>query len=306
MKFMNKLFILIIILLSTIHIATAQTKSITASIGKILKDRKADVGVAVYLFSNGDTISINGDRHFPLQSVFKFHIALTVLNEVDKGCLSLKQKINITKADLLSNTWSPIRDKYPDGEMALTIAELIEYTVAQSDNNGCDILLKLIGGTKAVEEYLFEIGAKDVQIKANEEQMHAMWNVQFQNWTTPKSAVQLLSKFYSGQLLSKESSEILFKIMANTTTGANRIKGGVPHSTVVAHKTGTSDTNSQGITAAVNDIGIVILPDGSVYAMAVFVSNTRENNLINESIIAEISHTVWQYLLENNNSLPLK
>ncbi|MEG2227889.1 MAG: serine hydrolase, partial [Odoribacter sp.] len=96
---MNKLFILIIILLSTIHIATAQTKSITASIGKILKDRKADVGVAVYLFSNGDTISINGDRHFPLQSVFKFHIALTVLNEVDKGCLSLKQKINITKAD---------------------------------------------------------------------------------------------------------------------------------------------------------------------------------------------------------------
>ncbi len=88
----------------------------------------------------------------PMLSVFKFHIALAVLNQVDKGNLTLDQKILIKKSDLLENTWSPLREKYPDGNVELPLSEIITYTVAQSDNNGCDILLRLIGGTKNCSE----------------------------------------------------------------------------------------------------------------------------------------------------------
>ena len=37
----------------------------------------------------------------------------------------------------------------------MPISELIQYTVAQSDNVGCDVLLRLIGGTQVVQKYGF-------------------------------------------------------------------------------------------------------------------------------------------------------
>jgi beta-lactamase class A len=38
--------------------------------------------------------------------------------------------------------------------MAVSLSEVIEYTVAKSDNNGCDILLKLLGGTQVVQKFM--------------------------------------------------------------------------------------------------------------------------------------------------------
>ena len=83
--------------------------------------------------------------------------------------------------------------------------------------------------------------------------------------------------------------------MKETSTGTNRIKGQLPENTVVAHKTGTSGTNKEGLTAAVNDIGIVFLPDGQHFYISVFVTNSTENADTNEKIIADISKAAWDY-----------
>jgi beta-lactamase class A len=167
---------------------TAQTpNALRQKIQEILSSKNAVVGVSIIGNNGKDTLSINGDAHFPLQSVFKFHIALVVLSEIEKGKFSLNQKITIEKKDLLPNLYSPIRDKYPDGA-TLTISEILEYTVSASDNVGCDILLKLIGGPQVVDNYFVNIGFKDLSIKINEEVQQANWDLQFQNWTTPKAA----------------------------------------------------------------------------------------------------------------------
>lgn len=288
------LFITLALSLSLYPVA-AREGSLLGAIDKILRDKRALVGVYACPIDGGDTVSVNASAHLPMQSVFKFHIALAMLDQIDKGIFALDQKVKLTKADLLPDTWSPIRDKYANAGVSLTIAQLIEYTVAQSDNNGCDILLRLIGGTEAVERYLRNIGARDVQIRANEQQMHKEWSVQYQNWTTPKSAVWLLSQFYLGGAVSAQSRDFLYAIMVNTSTGAKRLKGLLPSETVVAHKTGSSGSNAQGITAATNDIGVVTLPNGAAYAIAVFVCDSKEDSQTNESIIAQISKAVWQY-----------
>ena len=69
--------------------------------------------------------------------------------------------------------------------------------------------------------------------------------------------------------------------------------------TVVAHKTGSSDTNDKGITAATNDIGIITLPNGKHFAIAVYVSDSSEKSDVNEKIIAEICKSVWDYLVKS-------
>jgi beta-lactamase class A len=156
-------------------------------------------------------------------------------------------------------------------------------------------LLRLIGGPKVVNDYLVKQGLKDISIQANEAEMHSAWDVQYRNWTTPKSATNLLKMFYDKKLLSQKSTELLWTMMVETPTGKKRIKGQLPEGTVVAHKTGTSDTNQQGITAAVNDIGIVTLPGGKHYAISVFVSNSAENMEMNEKIISDIGRIVWEH-----------
>jgi len=277
----------------------AQTDSLRDRIEQIISTKKAEVGVSILGIENKDTLNINNSKHFPLQSVFKFHIALAVLKEVDKGKLSLNQKIYIQKSDLLPDTWSPLREKYLGGNVKVPLSEILKYTVSESDNNGCDILLRLMGGTKVVNDYIHKIGIKDVAIRANEEEMHQEWNVQFTNWTTPLAASQLLKIFYERKDLSKKSFDFLWKIMLETSTGKTRIKGQLPEGTLVAHKTGTSGINEQGITGAINDIGIVILPNGKHFAISVFVSNSSENTETNEKIIAEISKLTWDYYIDN-------
>lgn len=291
----KKIYLSCLILLCVSFSSIAQKKQLRAQIKQVIAHKKADVGFSVYGIEDKDTLSINGDKHYPMQSVFKFHIAMAMLDQVDKGRFSLSQKIHIKKSDLLPDTWSPIRDAHPNGEVDLPLSEIIKLTVALSDNNGCDILMRLLGGPKPINDYIHSLGVKDVAIKTNEEEMHKEWNVQFSNWSTPKAITDLLVKFYTKNLLSKESFNFLWTTMVETSTGVNRIKGQLPKGTIVGHKTGTSGTNKAGITAAINDVGIVRLPNGKHYAIAFFVCNTKENEATNDKIISDISKLVWDY-----------
>ncbi|MEM9649378.1 MAG: class A beta-lactamase, partial [Bacteroidota bacterium] len=230
----------------------------------------------------------------------KFPIALAVLSEIDKGNLFLDQKIEIKKSELLPGLWSPIRKKYPEGA-TLTIGEIMKFTVALSDNVGCDVLLRLLGTPQTVENYFSSLGFNDFAVKINEETMQNNWDLQFLNWTTPKEANRILRTFYknSNNLLSKEGHDFIWGVMKGTKTGKNRLRGQLPKETVVAHKTGWSGAHKEtGITAAVNNIGIVFLPNGEYFAISVFVTESAESLETNEKIISDISKAAWDYFME--------
>ena len=288
----------LLLLLITSCQSSNNTDLLRSKIEQIIKDKNAVVGVSIIGNNGKDSVSLNGDWRFPMQSVFKFHIALAVLSEVDKGNLSLDQKIVISKDDLLpEDFWSPLRDENPNGG-SFTIEKLIQYSVSQSDNMACDVLIRLIGTPKKVEEYFKKNNIQDIQITFNEEDMQAKWENMFQNWTTPKAATETLKKFYENKnnLLSKSSYDFFWKTNKETTTGANRIKGQLPEGTIVAHKTGWSGTNKEtGITAAVNNIGIVFLPNGEYFIISVFVTESKENFETNEKIISDIAKATYDF-----------
>ncbi|MDD5150108.1 MAG: class A beta-lactamase, subclass A2 [Flavobacterium sp.] len=301
---MKKIFNLIILLILYLLLSTScqtlnnRTDSLRKKIEQIVSDKKAIVGVSIIGNKGKDTISLHGDKRFPMQSVFKFHIALAVLAEVDKGNLSLDQTIEISKDDLLpEDFWSPLRDENPKGG-SFTIERLIQYSVSHSDNTACDILIRLIGTPKTVEEYFKKNNIQDIQITFNEEEMQAKWENMFENWTTPKTASETLKMFYENKnnLLSKSSYDFFWKTNKETTTGKNRIKGQLPEGTIVAHKTGWSGTNKEtGVTAAVNNIGIVFLPNGEYFIISVFVSESKEDFDTNEKIIANIAKATYDF-----------
>ncbi len=279
-------------LLLIVASVSAQTNALQIGIEKVIADKKAEVGVAVCGMGSKDTLSINGDRYFPMISVFKFHIALTVLDKVDKGVFALDQKLFVRRAELLDNTWSPFRDKYPNGDVSITLEEALQWMVVHSDNNLCDVLIRFVGGTEVVSDF---IHSPDFVIKNNEEDMHKDWESQFVNTTTPLAAAVLLKRFYEGELLSKENTAVLYRMMVQTTVGQKRLKAKLPTGTEVAHRTGSSFTSEEGVTGATNDVGIVKLPNGQYYTIAVFVHNSSERPDATEQVIADISKVVWDY-----------
>jgi beta-lactamase class A len=258
-----------------------------------------DAGFAMMSIEDSDSLTIKGTKHYPMQSVFKFHLALAVLDQVDKGKLSLDQQIFIKKEDLELNTWSPIKERYPEGNIQMKLSELLSYTVSKSDNNGCDILFKLIGGTVVANDFIHNSGNVDIAIAATEKEMHADWQIQYKNWTTPLAAVQILKKFYQQKIISENSTKFLQKTMVETTTGTDRLKGQLPQGTEVAHKTGSSGKDDKGTTAAFNDIGIIKLPNGKHYAIAVFITDSKEEDRTNALVIAEISKIIWDFYTTN-------
>lgn len=275
---------------ATVHAASQD--SLRKNIGAFLQDKKATVGIAVQHLGTGDTFSYNGHLRFPLMSVAKFPESLMLLSQIDRGERHLEDSIRYSGADLKVYTGSSFRKDHPGEAVSLTLLESMRYAMGQSDNISANKFFQLLGGPQSLEDYIHRMGIVDMGFSTDYAPMKP--DSPLQNWGTPRALVQLLEKFDRKQILSDSMTKVLYKLMVESTSGTDRIKAGLPAGTTLAHKTGTSGKNAQGITAAFNDVGIVTLPDGEHYAIAVFIGNTKEKDTANAGIMQEISRMVWE------------
>lgn len=263
---------------------------------KIAPGAMGRVGAAAMLLESGESADLSGDQHFPMHSVYKLPIAMAVLRRVDRDELKLGQTVKVEKNDFVRHgIYSPVRDKYPNGAQ-LTVAELLRYTVSESDGTASDVLLNLAGGPRGVMAFLNEIKVSGVNVVNSEKEIGRDWQTQYENWASPRGAIELLTALQERRGLKAESRALLLKLMTESVPGAKRLKGQLPAGTVVAHKTGTGGTRD-GITSATNDIGIITLPDGRHLAVAVFVSDSAADDTTREALIARIAKAAWDWAL---------
>lgn len=163
--------LLLIILYTFCTLSSQATHPLQEQIQQITANTDAHVGVAL-IIDGKDTITINNDDRYPLMSVMKYHQALAVAHYLDKHHLPLSTSVFIRKEDLRPDTYSPLRDRYPEGNISLPISELLTYTLQLSDNNACDILFDYIGGTEETDKYLRTIGCDQFAVTATEDDMH--------------------------------------------------------------------------------------------------------------------------------------
>ncbi|MDR2038750.1 MAG: class A beta-lactamase, subclass A2 [Bacteroidales bacterium] len=282
--------------LGIVNFAQSETiDSLRNRIKILIQGKKARIGVAIMDSRDNDTLTFDRHFHFPMASVYKYHIALSVLRLVDFGRMKLDQKILVTKEELIPDTHSPLRDEHPEGNVNLTLSELLEYMVSKSDNNACDILLKLMNGPKRVEQIVKSIGVNDISIVNTEQEMHEDAGKMLNNWTTPYSAVKALAILDRQDILSESSRNFLWKLMSTSSVGSDKIKGKLPKTAIVGHKSGSSLRNDEGIKMADNDIGVVRLSGNNHYIIAVFITDSDEDDQANATIIADISRLAWDF-----------
>ena len=269
--------------------------SLQQELQTIVDKKDATIGIAL-IINDTDTLTLNNDIDYPMMSVMKMHQAIHVARWLQGHGLDSDHMIHIAPEDMKPDTYSPMRDSFPEGDIELPVKRLLEYTLKLSDNNACDILFKLTGGPHATDSCLRSIGVTDFVITATEDDMHRDISKSYANHTSPLSAAKLINDLFSETDSVNRSMQFVKQTMLDCSTGLARIPKGIGADAQIAHKTGTGDQNSQGRWIGTNDVGYIILPDGSHYALAVFIKDSSEMPETNEATIAEISSVVYHYI----------
>ena len=132
-------------------------------------------------------------------------------------------------------------------------------------------------------------------IATTERAMHGDWHIQYENRTTPKAATELLRLFHEKKLPGPATYPLLYAAMKNAMLSPERLRSGLPAGTSLIHKTGTSLAFYQKQGMTLNDIGIIILPDGKPVYISVFVYRCKEPRARAEKMIAAIARTAWEH-----------
>ena len=267
------------------------------SLSSFIQTKDARIGVAI-IINGTDTVSVNGTKEFPMMSVFKFPQSLAVADFCMHNKISLSDSIAITADEIKANTWSPMRDKYGISDLKLPLSELLDFTLQQSDNNACDILFRLIGGTSVADRLMKSMGYSNITITHTENEMHLNPYLCYQNRTTPIEMARLFDRFYrQGMCHENVINEYIAESMISCQTGLDRLPAPWKNTNArIGHKTGTGDKNSQGRIMAVNDAGYIFLSDRKGIAIAVFVADSSYEMDKSSKIIADISEIVLNFL----------
>jgi beta-lactamase class A len=285
--------------------STAFTQtSLQTKIAAIAQDAHGTVSVACLLPGTTLDCDLNPHNHSPMQSMFKYPLALTVLHLADAGKLLPDQRqgepLNVTldrmvrflPEDRIPHTHSPLQERYPNANVDVTLRELIQLVIEQSDNGAEETLLRIVGGPPVVQSYIHSLGITAFQLRDSEAALNRDESLQYRDWIEPAAAVELLQRLVHDPPISPAANAFLVETLTATVTGPNRIRAGLPAGTPLAHKTGSSGTHG-GITAATNDVGLITLPDGRKLAIAVLVTDSRADEATREGVIARIARAAY-------------
>lgn len=271
--------------------------SILTRLENYIAGKDAKIGVGIIIDGN-DTVTVNGDRPFPMLSVYKFPQALAVADYCVRHNMSFDDTISIAATEIKANTYSPMRDKYGVKPLRLPVSELLAYSIQLSDNNACDILFRLTGGPATVDSVLHEWGYRSIAVRSTEDEMHQDIDLCYLNSSTPIEMASLLDRLNT-QLrhVSPEYRHIAY-LMETCATGADRLAAPLMKDKesgliVIGHKTGTGDKNPQQRIIGTNDVGYINFTDGHRYAIAVFISDSAYDFASTASVIAAISDIVY-------------
>ena len=274
---------------------SAQT-TLHQQISSITQDAQGKVFVSCSLPGVALDCDLNAHGHPPMQSTFKLPLAIVVLQQVERGKLTLDQPIRFLPSDRYPGTYSPLQDAHPDANIDVPLRELLQLSVGKSDNTATDILLRVLGGPQVVQQSLDKLGFQAIHVRDSERSLHDDFPAQYRNDAEPAAMVALLRLLADHSPLNAEHTALLNQWMAESPTGLHRIKGLLPADTLVVHKTGTSGDRN-GLTPATNDVGLITLPHGQRLALAIFVIDSRADETTREAVIARIAKVIYDRAL---------
>ncbi len=310
-------------------IAVAQTSTtpierLRDAIQQVVDGVEGEMGVAVKHLETGQFLEVNGNEAYPMASTFKVPILVELFNQVDQGKLSLDEMVSLENSDI--HLGSGQLRKFAVPGVSLSMENLALLMMRISDNSATDMLLERVG-IENVNRRLAEIGVDGISVNRSCQELILDWlgfdidktqGMSYQeiekmlndyeprpgemeeaaekfakdpqDTATPIGMNHLLEMVFKGGAASPASCQKMTDVLLKCETGGNRIRGLLPSSVDVAHKTGT-------IGGTVNNVGIIYLPHKRGHVVISVLSKNMEDQEKAERAIAEVSRYAYDYFL---------
>jgi beta-lactamase class A len=248
------------------------------------------IGVYALDLATGRSVSVLGDQRFPMASTSKIAIAATFMAGVERGRWSLSSEFPLMMP-VASAKFSSVKAPVRPGQYFKAI-DLIEMMITRSNNQATDALLAAVGGPAAVNAWTqangigeFNITRDIATLVRDDGEVDPASRIDVRDSATPEAMVRLVSGLYQARFLSDSSRQVILGAMERCKTGARRIKGMLPETAQVAHKTGSLNNTS-------SDVGIIQSPDGHAIALAIYVTG-QGSRPAREAKIASIARALY-------------
>ncbi|WGR93854.1 class A beta-lactamase [Bradyrhizobium sp. ISRA443] len=260
----------------------ALTQRLQQELARIEQETGGRLGVAMLDTETGLRANLRGNERFPMCSTFKAMASAAVLHRVDRGQSSLDQHVQFEAKDL--QPYSPVtKERVASG---MTLAEIGEAAITQSDNTAGNMLLREIGGPVGLTSFFRSIGDNVSRLDRWEVALNEGVPGDPRDTTSPTAMLKNLRRVLLGETLSAGSRQTLTDWMTANKTGGARLRAGVPRDWRVADKTGTGERGTA------NDIGVFWPPGRKPIIVTVYLTGAKVDSAQSNEAIAKVARAV--------------
>jgi beta-lactamase class A len=270
----------------------------------IAKGVTGKVGYSLHHLTKNESLDRLGDEMFPTDSTLKIAIMCAGMEKVERGEIGYYNIRPLLKEDKTGG--SGFFQNYSAGA-EIEFKEAMHQMITVSDNTATLMLMRWVGGTDPVNDWLDRHGLKTTRLlvqhpmseklKGDEAAMRK-YAESLNKWgmgvSTPNEMRTLMEIIVSGKAGTPASSDEMHRLL-NHQYHDSGIASQIPPWVVVASKSGNSD-HSQ------SDMAIVHSPSGA-YALTIFIKEEDEVNQRRQAIRA-ISRAVWRHYHPNDKWEP--
>jgi beta-lactamase class A len=244
------------------------------------------LGVFALNTANGTQLSYHADEYFPMCSTFKIILASAILKRSTQIDGLMYQRIKYQQSDLV--TYSPITKQHIEDGM--TVTALCAAAIQYSDNTASNLLMKILGGPEAVTTFARSIGDRQFRLDRWETALNSSIPGDRRDTSTPNAMASSLQRLAFGDALEPRLQLQLRVWLQGNTTGATRIRAGVPADWEVGDKTGTGDYGTA------NDIGLLWPPRRAPIVVAIYTTQPEKDAKARNDVIASAARIVVDWL----------
>ncbi|MEG4334821.1 serine hydrolase [Microcoleus sp. AT9_A2] len=236
-------------------------------------------GIFLVDLDTGSYLNFNGDTAFASASTIKVPILVAFFQAVDEGKVQLDQVLTLKSEHIVGGS-GDMQDESPGKKYSAL--EVAQKMIVVSDNTATNMMIELLGGAEVLNQHFANWGLSTTVLRNN------LPDLEGTNTTSPKDLINIIAQIDRGNLVSVKSRDRILQIMRQTRNDSLLPKG-LGEGSIIAHKTGNIDT-------ILADAGMVDLPNGKRYLVAVMVKHSPETEKPAQTLIREISRMSYRYL----------
>lgn len=281
--------LLVVSLLFIITTSFAQKidKKLQREIEQTIQGFNGSIGVYIKNLENNKIVSINADTIFPTASMVKIPILIGIMDKMNKGELDYHQQLMYRDSLLYAGV--DILGSFKDTER-IELGKVMMLSLTMSDNTASLWLQSLAGKGTRINEILDSLGLKYTRVNSRTPGREANRNEFGWGQTTPKEMATIMEKISKGEIISKERSAQMLRLLGRNFWDEQAISQ-IPSDVFIASKNGAVNESRSEV--------LFVNGRGAKYIFCVCTKNNKDESWQNSNeawtLTRKLSKIVWDH-----------